>query len=504
MKKNTDNFKLNPKTSWLKAEVLLDNHFHNKRRKRFILLLVLTALIGTGTWWYTKVTSSPDSDSKMPLVSAGEKVRTETSSQQISPEQTVTATTSKKIAATNSPENFASQSNPSVPSSSLKPHNTVLSTKSVNKLHAPAEFVATTEASAAVETKQNATGNYKESTTSSVSISSEEKNTAELLPSANIRPIINGVEPVSALELPSSVGVVQADSIGQSRMEATMDTTKLVIIDTTNMHKTEVAPFYLPTKNKSWWVGAYGGWMSVQQLLSSNFTNWQNQRNAEELARSVYAFGIETMFQNRSWNFGIGAELTQVGGENNYSVLRNQYIIVDNSYWTYRVDSTDTLYISGNQIFQPDATPNLYDSVFTNLYDSAAVLVRDTSVTALNGVTSWKYLALPISMGYSRRMGKFSYGLQVTLAPAWRYGTVGYCLTKSQDGVVPLQVLAPVRTFQCDMRLGAVISYFLSNRWSMVLTPQWRQQLLSVYAESSGINQRYRSLGATLGVRWRP
>jgi hypothetical protein len=296
------------------------------------------------------------------------------------------------------------------------------------------------------------------------------------------------IQTVKASEELSKVPAVQTDT-----------TVPGIVKDTV---QNQILPL-LPVEARKWFAGVYAVAYQTSKTLSAPFPDWVNRRKTEELSSVGYSAGLEVLTTSTTnWTFGLGLEYSRYGEKTNYSAYSYRPVTEDSLLWSYLYDNTDTLYVSGNQVFLRDLTPNIVDSVSSVLTDTVIRFTSDASIAARNGRTQWTYVELPVRIGYTLMKGKWGFGINGAIVPAMLSQTGGYYLLPDETGVTTLREISATNHFMVSVRLGFGIEYALTHRWYLHIDPQWRRQLVSVYSGSS-IDQRYSAVGAMLGVRMR-
>lgn len=514
MKTSDNNFQLDPESSWKKVEPQLEQHFRVKRRIRLLWFFFAGALLVGSLWWgYTNNQASVATSQKA-VVEVDSKTSLETPSENVKANFNSTTSTSSNLGnpvnvdrsvqenAISNPTNSSSVEDnnrlPSVNSSKNKKRTTpsssaaVVSTNSNQFKNEPT--AATNVPAAANESKSDATiaAAKNQADNNSVSQSSTINDVKSELAvtekAAAEEKHLEVVQTVKAAEEISKVPAVPTDTTLVSLVKDSL--------------QNQILPL-LPVETRKWFAGVYGVAYQTSKTLSAPYPDWVNRRKAEELRSVGYGAGLEVLTTSKTnWTFGFGLEYAQYGEKTNYSAYSYRPVTEDSLLWSYLYDNTDTLYVSGNQVFLRDLTPNIIDSVSTVVTDTVIRFTSDASVAAKNGRAQWTYIELPVSIGYTLKKGKWGFGINGAIVPAMLSQTGGYYLLPDETGSTTLSEISSTNRFMVSVRLGLGVEYALTNRWYLHLDPQWRRQLVAVYSGNS-IDQRYSAVGAMMGVRMR-
>ena len=488
-----NNFQLDPEKSWSKIEPQLEQHFREKRKRRFVWLFFfgLFIVVSGGIAYYT---TTPEAVKKMEVI------------QEETQPFALPATAAREKSTVKSSANIlvtTPQAALSIPARSADP--IIRDRKASTK-----KAVATAaNGSSASRVEHENIDNDQVVTSTSLPIPP--------LASVTLEPVI---APAVALtdQVQKEVQATKTDA-GEAEVsenksasesaaaDSTRSTTTVVdsiaptatLVTSTDTFTTKIIPLLLHPERK-WYVGVYGGAFQVSKSLQAPYSDWVDRRLDEEDNSLGNAWGISVATSRSSWTFGAGFEYARYGEQTRYSPFSYQEVTQDSLLWSYLYDATDTFYVSGNQIFLRDLTPNLIDSNSTTVTDTVVQFTTDGSIAARNGKVYCSYVEIPISVGYAWRKGKWNFGIQGAVVPALLQRSSGYYLSTDETGVLAADRIAAVSRFVIGARLGLSFEYAINNRWMLHVDPQWRRQLTSVYGDEN-IDQRYTAIGATMGVR---
>ncbi|MFM2207470.1 MAG: hypothetical protein RL213_1445 [Bacteroidota bacterium] len=526
MTNGSDNTRLTPEESWPKMEQQLDRYFVAKRRKRRMLFYSVAFLLLAGGYYFisdsvesiTKRESVPDRQSavgsqqsavgsQQSIVGSQQSVvgsqqsavgsrRSAVGSQQsaVGGQQSIVdnrnpqpATRNSQPATRNLQPVSEQQSAVGSQQSIVDNRNSQPATRTSSEV--PGSTIQVASEQSAVSSQQSAVDNRNSQPATRNSQPVREQQSAvgsqqSALDNRNSQPVTRNPQPVS--EQQSAVGGQQSAVISQESQPVTRSPQP----DSAVRHHTPLLIDVSISKQ------------TVLRSLSAADAQWTGRRNDEEEIGSAYNYSLSLVRPVGNWRFGAGIEYGRWNETTWYSGDVFGDSLVDNSYWTYSLDTLDTLYLSGNQYFLRDATPNTVDSIYFTLFDTVTGQFTDPALQTRNAPVRWTYVEVPVRVGYMFGSGKLAFGGRATLAPGMITAVKGQYLDRSEDRLTAAKDLAPVRRFQLSAALGLCIEYRFMDRWSAYVSPEWRKQFYSVYSRASGINQRYSSYGLAAGITW--
>lgn len=531
MKNENEDIRLTPEESWPKMEQQLDRYYANKRKQRAAWFLLSVALVGTliGYWFANDASETvqiertatliPESDqpSEVPVSSQGPVAPASTSNQPVAPiaserrepKKSAVQAESGNLAARPKDRNIGIASDRTTSAKRSTPVTQIVSV-SHQITAAPSQPMAEINYQAANDDIHATTASDQPATdrpaAGTVSGGEPKQDAADLpIRTAEIKPdkeLITG----------SSTDIVADESAPASNIESPDDPQP---VDPVVLPVAASEPVAVPTatgkdtahkhsvsKTSGSIEFAYGRYVRSRTLSSTN-ADWDQRRTDEEEIRIPQSFSILYSRQYSNWSFGVGVEYWKLGEATYYSGRIGFDSIVDNSYYTYQVDSLDTLYLSGNQFILRDNSPNVLDSTYNLLMDTVDGTRVDQSLVTRNGIVSWSLVQFPVRFGYSAGNGKLSVSGQVAIAPGILTGVSGDYLDVSRTRLVAADQLGTVRRFQLAASLGLRLEYRFSGNWSIMAGPDWRRQFTSMYRKDTGIDQRYDPWGLSAGVKCR-
>ena len=263
-------------------------------------------------------------------------------------------------------------------------------------------------------------------------------------------------------------------------------------------------------KNTSSKVGleatVYGGYMYVQKNISSNSVgdNYLQHRKNEEDPAMTPSIGLSLSASLNSWVLSVGAEYSVYGEKTNYYPYSNQPTLLENNYWqmfhTTYVD-TDTAYIMGNQLFL-NTTMQRVDSSYIVDSDTIYEYKYDARIAESNGYNRYYYFEFPIEVSYNINSGRFGFGFSGGVAPAILVHEKGNYIRSDGKGLDSFSEIEYFRKFVLNARVSADFYYRLSPRMKIVMRPQLRSNLNSVFNEEAPVRQKYYSGGVLFGITY--
>jgi hypothetical protein len=269
--------------------------------------------------------------------------------------------------------------------------------------------------------------------------------------------------------------------------------------------------FPLPDKKSSYShvvfeVSAYGGVNYIQKNITGNeeWNNYLQHRKNEEEAIVAPSIGISMTANLNSLSIRAGIEYSQYGEKTNYYPYSNQLTIDDNSTWQLFMSNyvdTDTAYIWGNQHFF-ETVRQRADSMYVVDYDSTEEYKYDENIAKNNGTNKIYYVEIPVEVSYVLNKGRMGFGISGGIAPAFLSMERGHYLRKDGRGIESFEEIESFRKFLMNGRVGVDIYYRAGDRIKLMLRPQFKTNLNSIFESDYGVNQKYYSTGILFGVTY--
>ncbi len=259
----------------------------------------------------------------------------------------------------------------------------------------------------------------------------------------------------------------------------------------------------------SWAVNAYGLLSQNYHTISSApFNAYAARRNNEEKNILTHGIGLSLSFLVNKWKFSAGFEYTSTGEKTTYSSSLYKDVITQNGRWdtaTVPYTITNSAYVNGMQFY-------IYGS---NIYFTNPIYVLDSTYSQTADTTSQKvfvlipsqtnqfhYLQLPLEVSYMIRNNKLGVGIAAGISPGLLISQKGSVLKTDESGLINLSDPKDYKTFMLNGMIGLDFSYAVDTHWSILLSPQYRTNLQSIY-KSDAIHQKYSSATLKVGISYR-
>lgn len=522
---------LTPDESWPKMERQLDRYYAGKRRKRAAWFLLGIVFLGTlAGYWYGNTSESVTMNGSEQMVSGGENaVVTGNSTESTAASSDKTMSSTVPVVAEPSVSDagtVTASSNSSVPNSNRRDGDgrtaavpvakVARSTTSSRSTYATSvqpddsrigADPATPSAGQDFLTGSSQAHEVQGQPVIEANAGSEPKQDAveRTDKTEEVIPVPDGsVGTITAVEpaVPVSVADAKAADNTPSAKDSTVaESVASTVIPASNSVKDSSLGRTATRATRAIEI-SYGRYVRSRTLSSSD-PLWNQRRIDEEELLIPQSFSVVYSHMQGNWSMGLGLEYWKLGESTYYSGNTAYDSILDNSYYTYQVDSLDTLYLSGNQVIFRDGFPDVLDSTYNQLIDTLSGTFIDPSLVTRNGIVAWSLVQVPVRFGYSVGSGRWAFTGQVSLSPGLLTGVKGRYLDGSMTRLVDAKQLATVRRFQLAASFGLRLEYRFGNAWSIMAGPDWRRQFTSMYNKQSGVDQRYSPWGLSAGVRLR-
>ncbi len=285
-----------------------------------------------------------------------------------------------------------------------------------------------------------------------------------------------------------------------------IESSPMPISYTTNesIQKQELKNSFLKNKKMFWAIFAHIGYFNTSKNIntSGDLSAYTLRRKEEEKSNFVlnYGTGIKLWYKKLALNIGI--DYSSYSDNVNYQNWKNGYNYTQKETWNvfYTPFTTvDTLYYQGIQYQNPN-TILVRDSTKAILTDSIYGRINNEEANQYNGKTLLSYVEFPLVAEYNFVFNKFSVGLNAGISPGLATYRNGYYISKNQEKFDNISTSTEFRKWIWNARAGVSINYRISNGMEIYLQPQYRTNLNSVFNSSSGIKQKYTSVGSSLGL----
>jgi hypothetical protein len=285
-----------------------------------------------------------------------------------------------------------------------------------------------------------------------------------------------------------------------------VESSPMPISYTTNesIQKQELKNSFLKNKKMFWAIFAHIGYFNTSKNIntSGDLSAYTLRRTEEEKSNFVLNYGTGIKLWYKKFAVNIGVDYSSYSESVNYQNWKNGYTYnqkeIYNIFYT-PLTNVDTSYYQGIQ-YQNPTTTLVRDSTKTILTDSVYGRINNEGANQFNGKTLLSYAEFPIIAEYNFVFNKFSIGLNAGISPGLATYRKGYYISKNQESFENINSNTEFRRWIWNARAGVNINYRISNGLEIYLQPQYRTNLNSVFNSSSGIKQKYTSVGTSLGL----
>jgi hypothetical protein len=491
-----------PEDFWPDAKVLLDGHF--AKRKRWFLyfagsLLLIISTIGIVF-----------NNQKNNVTTASlNQAKTKSNSNQIQVKNT-THINNKKIK-TDAP--VVNESNET--STKLENQNTTVKNNAnpsmVSNFSTNNNFTSTKleNQNAQIEIDQKS-NNYKNDNLVSASTSMIENNNQSITELDNID--LPNASSTSELSVDNQVIVAErTKTIVFSKMPLLsfkMIEQKANHMINENKYEGLINDDYFNNKKKfHYFISAYAGMQAVNKQIKADpmFTEYADIRNASEKNINTRYFGINLTIENKDLMFQTGIEYNAIGEQNNYEAKSKQWMKNDEKVWDVynkQIIKIDTVYHFGIVNYNQTIV-NVKDSTLLTKSDSIFAYQTDNAIAKANAKTTINYLEIPLMVGYQFKFGKVAIAPFAGISVGYFTKSQGMYINKTITGIEEINDANLMTTFNFNYQLKLQLGYNINDNFMLTLTPQYRNNLISVSPKSSGISTKYSTLGASFGLSYK-
>lgn len=491
-----------PEDFWPDAKVLLDGHF--AKRKRWFLyfagsLLLIISTIGIVF-----------NNQKNNVTTASlNQAKTKSNSNQIQVKNT-THINNKKIK-TDAP--VVNESNETF--SKLENQNTTVKNNTkpsmVSNFSTNNNFTSTKleNQNAQIEIDQKS-NNYKNDNLVSASTSMIENNNQSITELDNID--LPNASSTSELSVDNQVIVAErTKTIVFSKMPLLsfkMIEQKANHMINENKYEGLINDDYFNNKKKfHYFISAYAGMQAVNKQIKADpmFTEYADIRNASEKNINTRYFGINLTIENKDLMFQTGIEYNAIGEQNNYEAKSKQWMKNDEKVWDVynkQIIKIDTVYHFGIVNYNQTIV-NVKDSTLLTKSDSIFAYQTDNAIAKANAKTTINYLEIPLMVGYQFKFGKVAIAPFAGISVGYFTKSQGMYINKTITGIEEINDANLMTTFNFNYQLKLQLGYNINDNFMLTLTPQYRNNLISVSPKSSGISTKYSTLGASFGLSYK-
>ena len=265
---------------------------------------------------------------------------------------------------------------------------------------------------------------------------------------------------------------------------------------------------YFNNKKKfHYFISAYAGMQAVNKQIKADpmFTEYADIRNASEKNINTRYFGINLTIENKDLMFQTGIEYNAIGEQNNYEAKSKQWMKNDEKVWDVynkQIIKIDTVYHFGIVNYNQTIV-NVKDSTLLTKSDSIFAYQTDNAIAKANAKTTINYLEIPLMVGYQFKFGKVAIAPFAGISVGYFTKSQGMYINKTITGIEEINDANLMTTFNFNYQLKLQLGYNINDNFMLTLTPQYRNNLISVSPKSSGISTKYSTLGASFGLSYK-
>ena len=237
-------------------------------------------------------------------------------------------------------------------------------------------------------------------------------------------------------------------------------------------------------------------------LKSKEFSAYINRRKKEEEGIVTTSFGAALSHELKDFTVSLGIEYSAWGEQNMYLPYLNKKNTVENGGFQhyYRTD-TATVFNFGVISYVPQ-TP-VWDSTFVSHSETVIQSTFDPSVYSANSINRFYFFEVPVELSYRFTHTRIGIGATAGISPAWIVGKKGYYLKRDMGGMELISEIESVNSFIMNGRFSIDFYYKMNAKINVVLRPQIKSTLNSVFKSDYDVTQRYYSTGLVFGLQYK-
>jgi hypothetical protein len=243
--------------------------------------------------------------------------------------------------------------------------------------------------------------------------------------------------------------------------------------------------------NKNISLGIYMSPSYIDRTLQSvrPQNGYINLRNGSENEILGTGLGAEIKFTFNKVFFQTGIEYA-IYGENAKYNFTTQNVDFENSYYDY-----DTTWV---WVYDPP----FYGEPHVSAIDSSWIPAFE-KITMTSWVKNrYHYIEIPLLIGISADFKKFNLEAGTGISVGCLISCKGYLPDFETNSLIDLNASANfLEKISFNYILNAGIDYKLNEKWSIILKPNYKRNLTSVFDKTNGITQKYSTFGVITGIR---
>lgn len=265
---------------------------------------------------------------------------------------------------------------------------------------------------------------------------------------------------------------------------------------------------YVTSKNRfNVYVGIHAGIQSVDKQIKADqmLTEYADIRNASENKINKFYYGLNLTFEKKGFMLQTGLEYNSLGEQINYAPKSKQWIKNDETDWDVynkQIIKIDTIYHFGIVTYH-EKIIDVKDSTLLTISDSVYAYHIDSNIVNANGKTNLSYIELPMILGCQLKVGKCGIAPMAGLSLGYLSGTKGMYLNQSVTNVESIETSKVISSYSLNYLVKLQLSYQIRQGLTILFSPQYKSNLISVSPVSTNFTTKYSSFGASIGLNYK-
>jgi hypothetical protein len=248
------------------------------------------------------------------------------------------------------------------------------------------------------------------------------------------------------------------------------------------------------TKNslgKEFSVGMYilPAYVTKSLKADDSYGNYSDLRSESEENIFVMGLGAEFRLSLNKIYLQSGLEYSVYGENIKYNFTTNT-VDLQNSYYDF-----DTTWV---WIYDPPFNGEPYPIAIDSSWNAAYEKIEMTSVVK----NRFQFIEIPLIAGFRTNQRKFNFEIGTGISFGWLISCKGFLPDISLNALTELEKSTPfLQKTTFNYILNAGIEYNFNERWSIILKPNYKQNLQSFFTKDYDISQKYHTFGVLMGIR---
>ncbi|MCF6342765.1 MAG: outer membrane beta-barrel protein [Bacteroidales bacterium] len=217
------------------------------------------------------------------------------------------------------------------------------------------------------------------------------------------------------------------------------------------------------------------------------FGEYLNFRKSHESGAVSWSAGADVQFNIKNWFIQTGLNYSTYSDKRNYNYT---FKALDSTQSYFATDTTWGWVYDPPDIGRPIVLS--VDTTFVPVYNEIN-----------EGLNTWKYLEIPLLVGYTFNFNRFSLDLGTGFSFGLLLGARGNVPSPTEenlfDDLSDLQPQMNRHNFNYILQIGA--AYHLTPQWSLIVQPYYKQSLRSVFENNYPVDQRSKAFSIKFGLK---